>query len=368
MMANGGIRWASLRSGPLAVVAVLNGFALLGLWDLRALGPGAVGMGLLAYCFGLRHAFDLDHITAIDTVTRALRDGARKSSSVGLYFSLGHSSVVVLLSLLVATIMRSTSQAMTWLSHTGAQTGTAVSAAFLLIMGASNFTILLRLVRPMDGRLEGIPVRPVEQSGGLLVYFLSGLFRLVRRDWQMYFVGILFGLGFDTATEIAVLGVSAAMARRGAVSLAQFMVFPLLFTAGMTLLDTLDGLAVARLYDWTVRDPEKRGRLNILFTGAGVLVALMVSLWEWARLWGGTPDVLTASKSLGSLNFSAAGGIFTVLLMVVWLLGWLWRRRDIAARAVAAPRASSPKPPIGTVGASRSPAGGGKGAVQGRRV
>lgn len=350
MRLQGAARWARLGYGPLGVVAVLNGLALCGLWDLRALGPAAVGMGVLAYGFGLRHAFDLDHITAIDTVTRALRDGRRRSSGVGLYFSLGHSSVVMLFSLLVATIVRQTSPTMAWLSHTGALTGTAVSAAFLLVMGGSNLAILLRPGRLGDRAHGRTSPRPVRQAGGLLVHVLSAVFRLVRRDWQMYFVGALFGLGFDTATEVAVLGVSAAMARHGAVSLAQIMVFPVLFTAGMTLLDTLDGLAVARLYDWAVRNPGHRDRLNRALTGCGVLVAFMVSIWEWTRLWGATQGVLTASKSPGSLDFSAAGGIFTAVLLAAWLVGWLWYRRGAAACA-AGPQAPSTKGAIETTDA-----------------
>ncbi len=323
-------RWLRPWHGSLGVVAILNAGALIGLWDLRALGPPAVAMGVLAYVFGLRHAFDLDHITAIDTVTRALRDGDGRSSAVGLYFSLGHSSVVVMLSLLVATIVRSTSHAMAWLSHVGMVVGTGVSATFLLIMGVTNLSILLRLVRS-DGH-GGASLRPAPQPGGFLLRALSVFFRVVRRDWQMYFVGILFGLGFDTATEIAVLGISAAMARHGAVSLAQIMVFPLLFTAGMTLLDTLDGLAVARLYDWTVRDPAQRGRLNMVFTGAGVLVALMVSVSEWLQLWGSVQDTAGVRKGFSGVDFSAAGEVFTVLLMAAWLLAWLWNRRGTTAR------------------------------------
>ncbi len=323
------VRWSRLRHKPLGVVVVLNALALTGLWDLRALGPAAVGMGLLAYCFGLRHAFDLDHITAIDTVTRALRDGGQRSSAVGLYFSLGHSSVVVLLSLLMATLVRSTSHFMTWLSHAGIVIGTTVSAAFLLLMGVTNLSILLRLKRPTDGFSGKVSPRPPTAPGGWLQRVFSALFRVVHRDWQMYCVGLLFGLGFDTATEIAVLGVSTTMARRGAVSLLQIMVFPLLFTAGMTLLDTLDGIAVARLYDWTVRDPAQRRWLNMLFTGAGVLVALMVSLSEWLQLWGSAHGMTAPWKGLSGVDFSVAGGTFTALLMAVWLAARLWRRRPI---------------------------------------
>ncbi|MDA8390282.1 MAG: HoxN/HupN/NixA family nickel/cobalt transporter [Gammaproteobacteria bacterium] len=351
------VRWPRLLHKPLGVTAALNGLALAGLWDLRALGPVAVGMGLLAYSFGLRHAFDLDHITAIDTVTRALRDRNQRSAAVGLYFSLGHSSVVVLLSLLVATFVRAAPHAMIWLSRTGAVAGTAISSVFLLIMGATNLSILMRLVRPAGGRRARTSPESLQRPCGLLLRFLAALFGLVRRDWQMYFVGLLFGLGFDTATEIAVLGVSAAMAQHGAMSLVQIMVFPFLFTAGMTLLDTLDGLAVARLYDWTVRDPAQRGRLNVMFTGAGVLVALGVSLSEWLP-WGGAPGGTGSWKALSGLGFSAAGGAFTALLMTVWLAGWLWHRRDAAALRRSGPVATATGGVIEAADAGHPPAGG----------
>ncbi len=327
----------SLRTGPagpLWVVALLNALGAAGLWDLHDLGKTGIGLGLLAYFFGLRHAFDLDHITAIDTVTRALREKQRAASSVGLYFSLGHSSVVIVLSLFVATIVRATSDTMAGLSHTGAILGLAVSAAFLLAMGVANFSLFLRLVQV---RRAGAPGGADDSLvGGLLARLFKGVFRLVHRDWHMYFVGFLFGLGFDTATEVAVLGLSAATARDGAVSLAQIMAFPLLFTAGMSLFDTLDGMAVARMYDWALRDPQRRRRLNMVVTGAGVLVAFLVSASEWGQLWAATRGAVAAWQGPGGIGFSTAGALFTAALATLWLAGWLWHRRDAAPQAAVA--------------------------------
>ncbi len=322
------IRGRRRFEGSLGVVGALNVLALIGLWNLHSLGPALVGMGLLAYFFGLRHALDIDHITAIDTVARTLRDQNRKSSSVGLYFSLGHSSVVILLSLFVATIARSHSETMTWLSRTGSVVGTVISAAFLLVMGLANSSIFLRLARKARGGQRATPSpAPEAMAGGLFMRMFSLVFRLVRRQWHMYGVGFLFGLGFDTASEIAVLSVSASMAHNGVASLRQIMIFPLLFTAGMSLLDTLDGIAVARMYDWAVRYPSQRGRLNMAFTGVGVLVALVVSISEWAQLWVAHSGA-ALWKGLDGVGFSAAGGLFTALLMGIWLMGWLWYRRD----------------------------------------
>jgi len=316
---------------PLAFVGVLNLFAVAALLTLRTMGPAIMGMGLLAYVLGLRHAFDIDHITAIDTVARKLRDQGRTSPGVGLYFSLGHSTVVILLSLAVATVIRTASPTLAWLSRAGDLVGTSISASFLLLMGLMNLSIFIRLVRVTARRApseaQDREARDLLDQRGFLGRLLAGILRAVRFDWQMYFVGLLFGLGFDTATEIAVLGLSAAMAQHNGAPLWRIMIFPLLFTAGMTLLDTLDGLAVTQVYDWTMRDAARKMLLNTVLTGLGVMAALVVSLTEWLHLfgrfgWHGFADSLW--------SMSTVGGAFTALILVIWAVAWWYYRKVLA--------------------------------------
>ncbi|MHB8252862.1 MAG: HoxN/HupN/NixA family nickel/cobalt transporter [Acidiferrobacter sp.] len=318
---------------PLAIVGFLNLLAAVALLALRAMGPAVMGMGMLAYFLGLRHAFDIDHIAAIDNVARKLREQGLQSRGVGLYFSLGHSTVVILLSLAVATVIRTASPAYAWISRAGAFMGTGISASFLLLMGLMNLSIFVRLVQLMVRRVppetKDREARLLSERRGFLVRFLATILRAVHYDWQMYFVGLLFGLGFDTATEVAVLGISASMAQHDGTSLWRIMIFPLLFTAGMTLLDTLDGMAVTQAYDWTMRDAARKMLLNAILTGLGVVAALVVSLTEWLRLLGSGYGWHGFADWRG--NMSTAGGAFTGVIIVIWGMAWWYYRKVLVS-------------------------------------
>ena len=327
----------------LTVVGVLNVAAWAGAIALHTLDAATLGMAVLAYFLGVRHAFDADHIAAIDNVTRKLRQDGARPAGVGLFFSLGHSTVVVLLSLAMVVLARSASSRMAALEHFGNTFGVTISATFLTLIGLVNLYIFVRLwqlaarcQRGDSPEEEDIRANDLLEQRGMMARGFRWIYRRIHASWHMYPIGVLFGLGFDTATEIAILGISATMARRGGLPLWGVMVFPLLFTAGMTLMDTADGVAMMRIYDWAMLDRMRKLLFNTAITGLGVVVALAVAMIEWVQLlwleegWHGS-----LGSVLQTLNSSAVGGVVVALMAVVWFAAWIYYRR--AQKLPAAP-------------------------------
>ncbi len=246
-------------------------------WALLAFHahPMLLGTALLAYGFGLRHAVDADHIAAIDNVTRKLMQNGARPVSAGLFFSLGHSTVVVLASVAIAATAGMFTARFAVLQSVGAIAGTIVSTSFLLAVAAMNIVILRSVYRVFVRMRDGAPVTAPRPGGGVLAHMLRPVFRLVRQSWHMYPVGVLFGLGFDTATEVGVLGISAVQAARG-LSVWSILVFPALFTAGMSLVDTADSLLMCGAYGWAFARPMRRLYYNMTITFVSVMVALLV--------------------------------------------------------------------------------------------
>jgi high-affinity nickel-transport protein len=238
--------------------------------------PVLLGTALLAWVFGLRHAVDADHIAAIDNVVRRQMQQGRRPLTVGLWFSLGHATVVVLASLALAVAARQAQDHLAFAQDLGAVVGTAVSAFFLLAVALANLLILRATWRSFRRARLGLPVTgDVAFAGGVLARLLGPLLRGVAVPWQMYPVGFLFGLGFDTATEIGLLGIAASQAAQG-LSPWQIMVFPALFTAGMALVDTADSMLMVGAYGWAFVDPLRKLWYNLTITAASVLVAVLI--------------------------------------------------------------------------------------------
>ena len=217
-------------------------------WAFFALhdNPILLGTAFLAYSFGLRHAVDADHIAAIDNVTRKLMQEGKKPLTVGLFFSLGHSTVVVLASIGIAITAMAFKDQMEEFHPVGGMIGTSVSAAFLLLIGAINLVVLINVYKAFrrvknGGTYSESDLDILMANGGFFARIFRRLFSLIGRSWHMYPLGFLFGLGFDTATEVALLGITAAQASSG-LSMWSILIFPALFTAGMTLLDTTDSV------------------------------------------------------------------------------------------------------------------------------
>jgi high-affinity nickel-transport protein len=249
--------------------------------------PTILALGGLAYTFGLRHAFDADHISAIDNTTRKLLQDGRKPVGVGFFFSLGHSTVVFLiaaaLGLTVKWIVEGVVSNGGELRSIGGVLGTVVSGGFLVLIGILNLIVLLDVVRVYRRLQAGAYDRESLEldltAGGFMSRIFGRLFRVIRHSWQMYPIGFLFGLGFDTASEVAILAISAGAAAKGLPFVA-VIALPLIFAAGMSLMDTADGAFMAKAYSWAFASPIRKVFYNLTMTSLSVFVALFVGVIE----------------------------------------------------------------------------------------
>ncbi|EFC1791264.1 TPA: HoxN/HupN/NixA family nickel/cobalt transporter [Escherichia coli] len=316
------------RNSPIAVIFVsVLILANILAWGL-ALGEfgnnGALmAASLLAWSYGLRHAVDADHIAAIDNVTRKLMQQGKRPFSVGAWFSLGHSTIVVLASAAIAATATAFSQRMDWFHNIGGIIGTAVSAIFLLLMALINLIILRSTWHSFQALKQGKPFNDsLVVRGGMMNWLFARTFRLVSKSWHMYMVGFLFGLGFDTATEVGVIGLSTAGASHE-MSIWSIMIFPILFASGMALVDTLDNVFMVGAYSWAFNKPQRKLYYNITITGASVLVALFIGGIEALGL---LMDQLSLSGGIwhfiGELNdnLGNAGFIVIGLFILCWLV------------------------------------------------
>ncbi len=265
-------------------LAAVNVAAWLLTWRESRSHGLLIGTGLAAYLFGLRHAVDADHISAIDNATRRLIQHGKRPISVGLWFSLGHSTVVTLLCAALALSAAYVHRHLTEWSAVGSVAGTVISATFLFIVGAINLRLLwsLWLSRRNSRATQELGVDP-GVGGGLIARLLRPLLRLIDHGWQMYFVGFLFGLGFDTASEVGLLVLSARSGQTG-LPLATILLLPLLFAAGMCLIDTLDGILMLGAYGWAFIEPERKFMYNVGVTLLSVLVAFAIGTGELVQI------------------------------------------------------------------------------------
>ena len=270
-------------------------------WTAFVDTPALLGTAFLAYTFGLRDAFDADHIAAIDNVVRKLMQDRKSPYSAGLFFSLGHSTIVVLASIALVATATALQGRFNEFHEIGGVIGTAVSAAFLLIIALANLFILKGIWLAFNrvcrgGKIVDEDLDVLLAGRGLLARAFRPIFGVVSRSWHMYPIGFLFGLGFDTATEIGVLGISATQAAQG-LSIWTILVFPALFTAGMALLDTTDSILMTGAYGWAFVNPIRKLWYNMTITAASVLVAVFIGGIE--------------ALSLLSEKFGLAGGVWT---------------------------------------------------------
>jgi high-affinity nickel-transport protein len=281
--------------------------------------PALLGTALVAYMLGLRHALDVDHIAAIDNVVRKLVQEGKHPFSAGFFFSLGHSSIVVLGSLAIAATASTMQNQLNLFRDLGGAIGTSISALFLLVIGLANLHILRGIWAAFSRARRG--ERIVEEDldallagRGSLARVFRRTFKVASRSWHMYPIGFLFGLGFDTATEIALLGISAAQAAQG-MSFWTILVFPALFTAGMSLMDTTDSVLMTGAYGWALANPIRKLWYNLTITAASVIVAIFIGglealglISDKLRLQGDLWEIVAAlNENLGSLGFAVLG-------------------------------------------------------------
>ena len=317
----------SKLTGIYVVLILAN--VLAWIWALTAFRdyPLLLGTAFLAYTFGLRHAVDADHIAAIDNVTRKLMQEGKKPVSVGLFFSLGHSSVVVLASAVIALTTGALQGRFEAFKEVGGTIGTLVSALFLFLVAGINLVILRSVYQTFQevrrgGAFVEEDLNHLLNQRGFLGRFFRPMFRLVTRSWHMFPLGLLFGLGFDTASEIGLLGISAAQASKG-LPIWSIMVFPALFTAGMSLVDTTDGVLMLGAYGWAFTKPIRKLYYNLTITFVSVLVAVLVGGIEALGL---IADRLNLEGPfwdfINSLNdhFGSLGYVIIAIFVVSWLV------------------------------------------------
>ncbi len=305
------------------VIIAANIIAWTWAWTAFSERPGLMGAAVLAFMFGLGRAFDADHIAAIDNVVRKLMQDGKAPFSVGFFFSLGHCTFVAIASIAMAAAaaaMQGQADTFTTLSSA---VGASISALFLIGIGLGNLFLLGGIWSAYNRARQGEPVREEDlnrllNGRGLLTRFLRPLFRFVSRSSHMYVVGFLFGLGFDTATQIGLLGISAAQG----MPFSTMLVFPALFTAGMSLMDTTDSVLMTGAYGWAFDDPLRKLWYNLVMTAMSVIVAIFIGGVEALGLIG---DKLRFKGGFWSVVQNLNGNLadFGVAIAAILIASWI---------------------------------------------
>lgn len=336
--------WIRL-SGFYLAVGLLHAFGC-GLYLYFCVGhPALVGLGLAAYLLGLRHALDADHIAAVDDTVRYLMQQGQRPLGLGFFFSLGHSTIVFLMSVLLIVSASTVRHQLPWLHGFGNVIGAGVSALFLWLIGMLNLLVLLDILKiwrraggtsHSHAHLDELLAR----RGLINRLFGSRLRRFVGRSWQMYPVGLLFGLGLDTASEVVLLAMTAGAAS-GNLPVAGALSLPILFTAGMSLVDTTDGVLMSKVASWAFISPLRKIVYNVTVTGFSTAIALFIGTVEMAQLLAATLHLHgSIFRFANRLDFSALGLGIVVLFTLAWVVSvalWKWGRFDARGPAAGTP-------------------------------
>jgi high-affinity nickel-transport protein len=333
--------WLSI-GGMASFVLLLHllGWGVLGLivapahYQLNGTTVFGVGLGVTAYTLGMRHAFDADHIAAIDNTTRKLMADGKRPLSVGFWFSLGHSSIVfglvLLLSLGVKALVGEVENDSSTLQQTTGLIGTAVSGVFLTLIGILNLVVLRQILdvfrRMRHGDFDEAALEEHLSNRGLMNRILGGATRAVTKPWHMYPVGLLFGLGFDTATEVSLLVLAGGAA---AFNLPWYalLTLPVLFAAGMSLLDSIDGCFMNFAYGWAFSKPVRKVYYNITITGLSVAVALLIGGVEIVSILTEKMSITSGPLAwVGSLDLNVVGYAIVGIFVLTWVVALaIWR-------------------------------------------
>jgi nickel/cobalt transporter (NiCoT) family protein len=303
-------------------------------FSLGKQGVFGVGIGITAYALGLRHAFDADHIAAIDNTTRRLMADGKRPLSVGFFFSLGHSTIVFMLALLFSLGVKALNGQVahdgSTLHHVTSVVGTSVSGSFLYLIAAINLVILVSIVKVFRAMRRGdydeSALERQLDSRGVMNRLLGRVTRRINASWQMYPVGLLFGLGFDTATEVALLFLAAGAATSGLPFYA-ILCLPVLFAAGMSLLDTIDGSFMNFAYGWAFSKPVRKVYYNLTITGLSVAIALIIGTIELLSVLAGKVGLTGGFwDSVANLDLNTVGFVIVGLFIATWVIALaVWR-------------------------------------------
>ena len=329
--------WLDL-AGLYGVIAILH---ISGWWlylHYAAGYPALIGLGLVAYLFGLRHAFDADHIAAIDDTVRYMLQKGRRPLSVGLYFSLGHSTIVLALAVAIAFAATAVKDGLPDLKAIGSVLGAVVSGTFLWAIGVLNLLVLLDILgvwkKAKAGTHDHKHLDELLAKRGLMNrLFGSRLQKMLNHSWQMYPLGLLFGLGFDTASEVGLLAMTAG-ASAGDLPIPAVLCLPLLFAAGMTLMDTTDGVLMSKAYNWAFVNPLRKIFYNLTTTSVSIVVALLIGTIQLAQVAIGVFGLAgPITDFVARLDFGALGYVIVGLFLLAWGLSvLLWKFRRIEQR------------------------------------
>jgi nickel/cobalt transporter (NiCoT) family protein len=333
--------WATI-GGMASFVLFLHllGWGVLGLivapehYQLNGTTVFGIGLGVTAYTLGMRHAFDADHIAAIDNTTRKLMADGKRPLSVGFWFSLGHSSIVfglvLLLSLGIKSLVGQVESDSSTLQQTTGLIGTAVSGVFLMLIGILNLVVLRQILevfrRMRHGDYDEAALEEQLNNRGLMNRILGGATRAVTKPWHMYPVGLLFGLGFDTATEVSLLVLAGGAA---AFNLPWYalLTLPVLFAAGMSLLDSVDGCFMNFAYGWAFSKPVRKVYYNITVTGLSVAVALVIGGVEILSILTEKLSITSGPLAwVGNLDLNVVGYAIVAMFLLTWVVALaVWR-------------------------------------------
>ena len=324
---------------------ILTVYSLIGLATLAGFVASTIvgklsvllaGLGIITYVFGLRHGVDADHIAAIDNTTRKLMQENQSPFTVGMWFSLGHSTIVVALIVGLVFITRTIIGRIPVLQSAGAIIGTTVSGVFLLLIGLVNTVIVFgiyRIYKEMKrGRMNQGELEALLDNRGFLNRYFRPLFKIVRKPWQIYPIGVLFGLGFDTATEVALIAISVGIGVSSSVPVWMILVLPFTFTCGMVLVDTTDGVTMRMAYGWAFLNPIRKIYYNLTVTVISVLVALVIGLVELLQVVAGELRLSGAFWDwLMGLDFESIGFGIIIIFVASWLVSTaVWKFRGLS--------------------------------------
>lgn len=309
------------------------------------------GLALTAYILGLRHGFDADHIAAIDNTTRKLLNQNKRPLTVGTWFSLGHSTIVTVMIAAFVVVTEFIKDNYHTFETVGAVLGTLISGVFLIVIGLINLLIFAEVYRIFQklrtGVLDSEGLEEQMQKRGFLNRYFGRLFRLVEEPWQIYPIGVLFGLGFDTATEVIIIAIAITFAAATGISLWAIMILPLLFTCGMVLSDTIDGFAMRYAYGWAFLKPLRKVYYNLTLTLLSVMVAFIVGGVEFLQVlssqlgWGGP-----FWNWVDGLDFETLGVGIVVIFIGSWVLAMaIYRIKGYEEMGFAGPGSAENSPP-----------------------
>ena len=305
------------------------------------------GLAVVTFVFGLRHGVDADHIAAIDNTTRKLIQEGKRPLTVGTWFSLGHSTIVVALIVALIFATRTITSSIPGLQDAGATIGTLVSGSFLWIIGLINVVIVLGIYRIFQhmkkGKLDQTQLDNLLENRGFMNRYFRPLFRVVKKPWQIYPIGVLFGLGFDTASEVALIAISVGVGVSTSVPIYYVLILPLMFTCGMVLVDTTDGVLMRMAYGWAFLNPLRKVYYNLTVTVISILVAWAIGTVELLQVISGELSLSGGFWSwLNTLDFETMGYGIVAIFVASWLVSLAyWKYNKFEQKYAALPMTNS---------------------------